>query len=416
MCKSTDDDRKQMLIHGQVVDVTSFYRRHPGGSVIKQLIDHDASTHYVEFHFRSKRADAVLRSLPQKPATPAQLKRMQKEEDDEVIQDYLRFRKELEDEGWFEPNLLHVAYRCFEVLFMHAVFWNLFVYCYDREYFYASLFWLGWLGIAMGRAGWLMHEMGHYSATGNIYLDRLGQEFFYNFLCGMSASWWRRNHNRHHAYTQHVKYDADLQTLPLVAFTPMTIANKYIPSFGKIWLSLQGILFVPVICPLVAVTWQFVLAPKSMMRIGTYSEMFWYGLRFSTFGYLCQTKFGWGEGFLYYLFYGTVSAVYIFLHFAVSHTHLDAHNDIAKNWIEYSANHTLNICHNPLCNWWMSYLNFQIEHHLFPSMPQYRFPALKPRIQGFLKKHNLPYHYDTYTNAFYRTFSNLGDITNHLYG
>lgn len=28
-----------------------------------------------------------------------------------------------------------------------------------------------------------------------------------------------------------------------------------------------------------------------------------------------------------------------------------------------------------MVNWWMSYLNFQIEHHMFPSMPQFRHPV-----------------------------------------
>jgi len=405
-----------MLIYDNVVDVTGFARRHPGGSVIKQLIGHDASTHFTEFHFRSKKAQAVLKALPQKKATPADLKELKRAEDADLVEDFSRLRKELEEEGWFDPNLLHVAWRCFEVIAMHVVFWKLFVYYYDNDCFFTSLFWLAWLGIAMGRAGWLMHEFGHYSATGNIYVDRLCQEFFYNCLCGMSASWWRRNHNRHHAYTQHVKYDSDLQTLPLVVFTPLTLVGQKLSSLGKLWVSFQTYLFAPIICPLVAIGWQFFLAPKTMLRIGTYSEMFWYGLRFAVCGYFAHTKFGWLAGFGYYLFYGTVSSFYIFIHFAVSHTHLEAHNDIAKNWIEYSAHHTLNLCHNPLCNWWMSYLNFQIEHHLFPSMPQYRFPQLKPRIQAFFKKHNLPYQYDTYSNAFIRTFSNLSEIGDHLYG
>ena len=37
------------------------------------------------------------------------------------------------------------------------------------------------------------------------------------------------------------------------------------------------------------------------------------------------------------------------------------------HWMEYAATYTIDIAPNPLTNWWMSYLNFQIEHHLFPS-------------------------------------------------
>jgi fatty acid desaturase len=67
---------------------------------------------------------------------------------------------------------------------------------------------------------------------------------------------------------------------------------------------------------------------------------------------------------------------YIFINFSVSHTHLpvSAASDYL-HWVVYSAVHTTNIKNTALCNWWMSYLNFQIEHHMFPSMPQFRHPV-----------------------------------------
>ena len=37
----------------------------------------------------------------------------------------------------------------------------------------------------------------------------------------------------------------------------------------------------------------------------------------------------------------------------------------------------------------MAYLNFQIEHHLFPSMPQYRHPKVAPRVQALFAKHGV---------------------------
>jgi fatty acid desaturase len=35
----------------------------------------------------------------------------------------------------------------------------------------------------------------------------------------MSGSWWRNQHNKHHAMPQKIGHDVDLNTLPLVAFT-----------------------------------------------------------------------------------------------------------------------------------------------------------------------------------------------------
>ena len=58
------------------------------------------------------------------------------------------------------------------------------------------------LGVVSGRCGWLMHEGGHYSLTGNIFTDRMLQIVLYGLGCGMSGSWWRSQHNRHHAMPQ----------------------------------------------------------------------------------------------------------------------------------------------------------------------------------------------------------------------
>ena len=51
------------------------------------------------------------------------------------------------------------------------------------------------LGITDGRCGWLMHEAGHYSLTGKINIDQTIQTITYGLGCGMSASYWRNQHN-----------------------------------------------------------------------------------------------------------------------------------------------------------------------------------------------------------------------------
>jgi fatty acid desaturase len=55
--------------------------------------------------------------------------------------------------------------------------------------------------------------------VGNINIDRALQIVLYGVGCGMSGSWWRIQHNKHHAMPQKLGHDVDLNTLPLVAFT-----------------------------------------------------------------------------------------------------------------------------------------------------------------------------------------------------
>ena len=80
--------------------------------------------------------------------------------------------------------------------------------------------------------------------------------------------------------------------------------------------------------------------------------------------------------------------------------------------VRYAALHTMNVSAGPLkwVDWWMSFLNYQIEHHLFPSMPQYRHPETSKRVQLLFAKHGLKYDQRSYTEAIKVTFENLHKV------
>jgi fatty acid desaturase len=65
----------------------------------------------------------------------------------------------------------------------------------------------------------------------------------------------------------------------------------------------------------------------------------------------------------------------------------------------------------------MGYLNFQIEHHLFPSMPQYKNALAAPYVRKFCERHahSLKYTEHTYKEAWCRMLSNLNEVGKHYY-
>jgi hypothetical protein len=50
---------------------------------------------------------------------------------------------------------------------------------------------------------------------------------------------------------------------------------------------------------------------------------------------------------------------------------------------------------------------FQLEHHLFPTMPRYKYPALVPVIKQFALDNGLPYKVDTDIGILRRTVNHL---------
>lgn len=85
---------------------------------------------------------------------------------------------------------------------------------------------------------------------------------------------------------------------------------------------------------------------------------------------------------------------------------------VQVDWVRYAAVYTMNVSPGPFnfISWWMSYLNFQIEHHLFPSMPQYRHPIISPRVKALFEKHGLTYDQRSYVESLFVTFQNLDKV------
>jgi len=390
------DAAKELLIEGRVYDVEHFIKRHPGGSVIKFQLGTDASDAFRAFHIRSPKAHKMLRTLRSRPADAAY-------EADPLSRDFEELRLELLAEGCFDPNPAHVAYRFAEVLAMYAAGF--------------ALIWAGWWWagafvavIAQGRCGWLQHEGGHYSLTGNIRMDRHLQMVTYGLGCGMSGCYWRNQHNKHHTTPQKLGADPDLATMPLVAFHPICLGKKG----SNLWLAAQAPLFFGgVITSLVAFAWQFILHPNHALRVKNYLELAWMAMRYAVWHWAFGGA-GLGNSLSLYLVYLAVGSTYIFTNFAVSHTHKDV---VPKSkhisWTLYSANHTTNCTSSWWCNWWMAYLNFQIEHHLFPSMPQYRHPQVAPRVRALFEKHGVEYDVRPYAECMRVTFLNLWKVGHH---
>mmetsp|Transcript_31433 Transcript_31433/g.100524 ORF Transcript_31433/g.100524 Transcript_31433/m.100524 type:complete len:456 (-) Transcript_31433:142-1509(-) len=394
---SSIDTSKEMIIRGRVYDVSDFIKRHPGGSIIKLSLGSDATDAYNNFHIRSKKADKMLRALPSRSVADGFAR-------DALSADFEALRAQLEAEGYFEPNLWHVAYRVAEVV---AMYWA------GIRLIWAGYWFLGAIvaGIAQGRCGWLQHEGGHYSLTGNIKLDRHMQMIIYGLGCGMSGCYWRNQHNKHHATPQKLGADPDLQTMPLVAFHGLIGAKAR--GAGKSWLAWQApLFFCGVITTLVSFGWQFVQHPKHALRVGNHLELSYMALRYALW-YAAFGHLGLGGAIRLYAFYVAVGGTYIFTNFAVSHTHKDVvPHDKHISWTLYSANHTTNQSNTPLVNWWMAYLNFQIEHHLFPSMPQYNHPKICGRVKQLFEKHGVEYDVRTYAKSMRDTYVNLLAVGN----
>lgn len=61
--------------------------------------------------------------------------------------------------------------------------------------------------------------------------------------------------------------------------------------------------------------------------------------------------------------------------------------DFVKAQFESTRNAVMT---NPFSEWLWGGMQYQLEHHLFPSMPRSKYPKLKPILQKFAEENNVP--------------------------
>jgi len=423
--------RDTIKIEGVTYDITNF--KHPGGNIIHYAKNSpDATEIFREFHYRSTKASKLLRSLPVCQDSEVNESLELTERQQEMTNDFREMRQNLVDQGCFEPDYIHVYFRLLEIAFYFGL--GTWMASYN---IYASI-----LSFIMfkTRCGWVQHECGHLSFTGIRRIDRAIQTFTMGFGGGVSSSVWNSMHQKHHATPQKVKHDIDLDTTPLVAFFDRAFEDN---TNGKIsarfmnrwWMRLQAWTFLPVVNGiLVHLFWTYYLHPKKVFNrlcsvktrevyVETAFEAICMGGSHLSLPLIFYSGGVSGGGLLWCYFLLMITNfwnfIYLFGHFSLSHTFTGViPEDKHLLWFEYALDHTVNIStKSQLISWIMGYLNFQIEHHLFPSMPQYKNAIAAPYVRAFCKKwsQDLKYIEHTYKEAWWLMLSNLNQVGKHYY-
>lgn len=405
-------------------DITNFIKRHPGGSVIRHHLASkgaDATSVYHAMHYRSKKSDLVLKTLPKRqPLLQLQPGQLPDEatKEGEMLRDFKEFEAQLKRDGLFEPSLFHDLYRLFEV----AVLFCAGLYLFSLGTGLSIVAGVLVHGIFGGRCGWIQHEVGHGSTYFNKFFGKQIQHLTIGFGLGAASNLWNDMHQKHHASTQKVNHDLDIDTTPVVAFFDSAFEKSRFGTSGfkKWWIKHQHLTFLPITSGVFVMGfWLLFLHPRSVVRKSRWVEGLWMILGHIVRTALFQHFTGW-ESLLasYAVGYWAcmwVSGVYLFGHFSLSHTHLDiVEQDEHLNWVRYAVDHTVDIApENPLVSWIMGYLNLQVIHHCFPQQPQYHQVETSRRFKQFAEKHGLEYKTMGYFEAWGAMLGNLKSVGEH---
>ena len=234
------------------------------------------------------------------------------------------------------------------------------------------------------------HDLGHkqvfQSSRNN---DILG--LFVSFLIGINLTWWVEKHNEHHSNPNDLDMDPDIE-LPVLAFSEDQARGM--KGVARLIVRHQAFLFYPLVCfegfvlkfsgirHMLTNRLKFPIAEPIMMagHIGVYAGLVFLSLPV------------W-QGLLFIAVNQLLIGLYIGSTFAPNHKGmLMIDGKLKLDFLRRQVLSSRNVKSSPVNDFLYGGLNYQIEHHLFPSMPRNRLKEAQEIVRPFCGEHLISYY------------------------
>jgi len=235
----------------------------------------------------------------------------------------------------------------------------------------------------------ILHDAGHRAVFKSTkWNDVLGT------ICGAfiadAFNFWKKKHNMHHAHPNQEGADPDVE-LPLLSFTKedyraKTGLSKYLRKYQAFLYYPMGIfvVFSPRFGSIKYLIKEF--KPKMWWEVAIFSASFfaWFVMPFFIFDLQ--------KALLLFVIVNMVLGFYLLNVFAPNHKGMpEIEEGVKISFMEQQIMTSRNIRGHWLTDFMYMGLNYQIEHHLFPSTPRNKLRYITPFVLDICKRARLEY-------------------------
>ncbi|UCM91576.1 fatty acid desaturase family protein [Streptomyces marincola] len=252
------------------------------------------------------------------------------------------------------------------------------------------------LALFSTRIAFFGHDAGHSQIAASRRVNRGLGLVLGNLLLGMSSAWWNDKHNRHHANPNHLDKDPDVGEGVMV-WTQAQAAKRV--GFAR-WLTRnQARLFFPLLLlegiALKVASVQMVASDKGWDRQGRARFVEGLLLALHLIGYvaLLATTMSLGKALLFAFVHQALFGLHLGSVFAPNHKGMEMPDPAGERWghLRRQVLTSRNVRGGRVTDWMMGGLNYQIEHHLFPSMPRPHLRIVRPVVQQYCAETGVRY-------------------------
>lgn len=269
-------------------------------------------------------------------------------------------------------------------------------------------------GVLFGWIGMLGHDVGHAQAPkGNKHVRIAFQVFLGPVCLGFSSLWWITKHVKHHLYTNLEKKDGDLN-IPL----PFTANQAQERGLGASSFRIKNARWIfPLLLPLQAMNARYssiryltTARHKLQEKIAQFTGI---AIHFALYGGLLLiigAHAGWQSSLVFLVFHQCAHGLYNSLVFATNHKGMPTFlSEQTPTWLELQILTSRNVRADweifrwkhgwlleriveTIVTWMFGALNYQIEHHLFPTMPRANLRRVRCLVIEFCRENGFEYY------------------------
>jgi fatty acid desaturase len=246
------------------------------------------------------------------------------------------------------------------------------------------------LAVMFTQVGFLGHDAGHRQILRSRKASYIIGLLHGNLGIGLSYGWWVGKHNRHHAHPNQQGADPDI-TISVLAFTESQARTRW--GLSRLAIRFQAYLFFPML-----------LGEAFSVHVASIRALAGRAPRYRA----------WETGLLSIHVVGYLSAVFLVLSpvravvfivvqqglfglylgssFAPNHKGMPILGASDRSgFLDRQVLTSRNVRGGRITDVALGSLNYQIEHHLFPSMPRPNLRHAQPLVREFCLQRDLPY-------------------------
>jgi fatty acid desaturase len=263
-----------------------------------------------------------------------------------------------------------------------------------------------YLAVVATQLTFVGHDAGHRQIFRSRRANDLVGLLHGNLLVGISFGWWVPKHNAHHTNPNDEDLDPDIG-IAVLAFTAAQARGKH--GLARVISRSQAFLFFPLL--LLEAAHLHVASVKAILKGGgraTVVEGLLLGVHLAVYVTVLVVVLTPVQALAFVVVQQGLFGLYLGCAFAPNHKGMPTLTQADQlDFLRRQVLTSRNVCGSRVVDLLLGGLNYQIEHHLFPSMPRPNLRHAQPLVREFCRQHQLPYTEATLVGSYAQALRHL---------